>query len=195
MLNPTLLKITPGSNKFDGRYVEEKIVSSIVWIASKYRQYEHFYGRWKGLHTFFISYEYIADYIASHRYTCRRWQRGGCKRKRRKSCGKVAIIVFFSYFCKSYCSIGYDTLWVERSREGDALHYEKALLTLCFWSFWNYHFPNHGREQCRGNCHVVCISDTVVCCEDTCILISTLYGVSIYLNVGVSLSVYCDGLW
>jgi hypothetical protein len=29
-----------------------------------------------------------------------------------------------------------------------------------------------------------------VCCEDTCILISTLYGVSIYLNVGVSLSVF-----
>ena len=28
----------------------------------------------------------------------------------RKSCGKVAIIVFFSYFCKSYCPIGYDTL-------------------------------------------------------------------------------------
>ena len=29
-LNPTILKITPGSNKFDGRYVEEKIVSSIL---------------------------------------------------------------------------------------------------------------------------------------------------------------------
>ena len=32
------------------------------------------------------------------------------KRNRRKCCGKVAIIVFFSYFCKSYCPIGYDTL-------------------------------------------------------------------------------------
>ena len=42
--------------------------------------------------------------------------------------------------------------------------------------------------MCR---HGVCISDSVVCCEDTCILISTLYGVSIYSSVGLALSVYC----
>ena len=35
--------------------------------------------------------------------------------------------------------------------DGWSTTYWKALLTLCFWSFWNYHFPNHGQEQCRGN--------------------------------------------
>ena len=37
----------------DGRYVEEKIFSSILWIVNKYRQYEHFCGRWKRLCNFF----------------------------------------------------------------------------------------------------------------------------------------------
>ena len=76
-----------------------------------------------------------------------------------------------------------------RDREGGTLHIEKALSRFVF-GLRNFHnritVKNIAGVTPRG----VCISDSVVCCEDTCILISTLYGVSIYLNVVVSLSVY-----
>ena len=72
---------------------------------------------------------------------------------------------------------------------GGALHIKRRYRAL-FLVVSKLPQSNNGQKHCRDDCHGVCISDSVVCCEDTCILISTLYGVSIYLNVGVSLSVF-----
>ncbi len=109
--------------------MEEKIVSSIFRIVSKYRQYEHFYGRWKRIYNiFFLTFTLLS--ANCHSANCcrldtslqsttqqgaerrsaskvkrltfelmgfafwlkKRWQRGREQKKRRKSCGKVAII-------------------------------------------------------------------------------------------------------
>ena len=81
----------------------------------------------------------------------------------------------FRTFANAICPLWF---WGPNRREeplGGALHIERR--------YWRFVFglsklpqSNNGQEQCwvlpRG-----CILDSVVCCEDTCILISTLYGV------------------
>ena len=48
---------------------------------------------------------------------------------------------------------------------GIALHIRRRYFALCFWSNRNYHYRIGNQEHCRGDCHGVCISISVVCCE------------------------------
>ena len=76
---------------------------------------------------------------------------------------------------------------------GGALHIEKVLLTLCFWSS-KLPLSNAEQKQMQGDCHGVCISGSVVCCEDRVSSMHTLR-CTIYSSVGVYSVCFSAWLW
>ena len=71
---------------------------------------------------------------------------------------------------------------------GDALHYGKALLTLCFWTI---ELPHRIEDKnIAGVTATGCVYQAPWCAARIRVSSRTLYGVSIYLNVVVSLSVF-----
>ena len=100
---------------------------------------------------------------------------------------------FSLYFCKCYLPIVAGMLTEVRRAAGWGTTYWKGVIALCFWTFETTTIEITVKNIEEVTPRGVYISGSVVCCEDTCILIGTLYGVSIYLNVDVSLSVFLWG--
>ena len=99
----------------------------------------------------------------------------------------------FRTFADAICSYGKETLIVGRSRWVG--HYIlKGVTDALFLIVLNFHNHNAEQKQCWGDCHGVCISDSVVCCEDRVSSMHTLR-CTIYSKVGVSLSVFQQRLW